>query len=34
MAQKVNLDAMIPRADFASKSDDESSAEKIGPVAV
>lgn len=29
MAQKVNLDAMIPRADFASKSDDESSAEKI-----
>lgn len=29
MAQKVNLDAMIPRADFASKSDNESSAEKI-----
>jgi hypothetical protein len=29
MAQKVNLDAMIPRADFASKPDDESSAEKI-----
>ena len=29
MAQKVNLDAMIPRADFASKPDEESSAEKI-----
>lgn len=29
MAQKVNLDAMIPRADFASMSDENSSAEKI-----
>lgn len=29
MAQKVNLDAMLPRADFAAKSDDDSSAEKI-----
>ena len=29
MAQKVNLDAMIRRADFAAKSEDESSAEKI-----
>ncbi|WP_281990735.1 HNH endonuclease [Sulfitobacter geojensis] len=29
MAEKVNLDAMIPRADFASTRDDQSSAEKI-----
>lgn len=29
MAAKVNLDAMIPRADFSSTSDEESSAEKI-----
>lgn len=29
MAVKVNLDAMIPRADFASTANDESSAEKI-----
>lgn len=29
MADKVNLDAMIPRADFAATSSDESSAEKI-----
>lgn len=34
MAQKVNLDAMIPRADFASKSDDDSSAEKIQTLSI
>ncbi|WP_419904850.1 hypothetical protein [Kiloniella sp.] len=34
MPAKINLDAMIPRADFAAQSNEDSSVEKIQSISV